>query len=149
MAEETVNPNEDAGHTAGNPGGVQARIQQAVDDLKNVASAKAEDLRAIASAKADEFRAAASATAGELRSAAGAKADEIRSAATAKADAWREMANAKAEEFRGRAEDAWGDARLKARSYQEDGEAYVRENPARAVLLGVAAGFVLATLIRK
>ncbi len=118
--------------------GIQGKIQQTVGGLKDAAAAKVDDLRAKASATADQ-----------LRSTAAAKGDELRSAASAKADEWRGVANAKAEEYRGRAEEAWGDVKVQARSYQEDGEAYVRENPTRALVLGVAAGFVLGLLVRK
>lgn len=140
MDEEPFNSDAAAEPTAETEGtgGVQGKIKQAADDLKHAATAKASDLKAKASAKADDLRAAAS-----------SKADELRSVASAKADEWRGMANAKAEEFRGKAEEAWGEARVQARSYQEDGEAYVRENPLRAVALGVAAGFVLGTFLRK
>ena len=35
------------------------------------------------------------------------------------------------------------------RTLQEDGEAYVRENPTKAVLTAVAAGFVLGLIFRR
>jgi ElaB/YqjD/DUF883 family membrane-anchored ribosome-binding protein len=35
------------------------------------------------------------------------------------------------------------------RTLQEDGEAYVRENPTKAVLTAVAAGFVLGLMFRR
>ena len=140
MADDPFNPNEAAEHTAEteNEGGLQAKIQSAVGDLKSAASSKADEFRAMAGAKAEE-----------LRGVAAAKADELRSAASAKAEEWRGAANAKAEEFRGRAEDAWGDVKIQARTYQEDGEAYVRENPTRSLLIGVTAGFVLGLILHK
>lgn len=88
-------------------------------------------------------------TADNLKAAAGAKADEFKSAASAKAEELRGAANAKAEELRGKAEEAWGDAKVRARTLQEDGEAYVRENPTRAIVGAVAAGFFLGMLLRK
>jgi ElaB/YqjD/DUF883 family membrane-anchored ribosome-binding protein len=140
MPEEPFNPNEASEHTAQGeiPGDVQSQIKQAAGDLKHAASAKL-----------DSVRAAASARAADLKSAASAKADEFRSAASAKAEEFRAAANAKAEEYRGKAEDAWGDAKITARTYQEDAEAYVRENPTRSLLIGVAAGFALGLMVRK
>lgn len=140
MPEEPFNPNEASEHTAQSetPSDVQSQIKQAAGDLKNAASAKLDSVKAAASAKT-----------ADLKTAASAKADEFRSVASAKAEEFRAAANAKAEEFRGRAEDAWGDAKITARTYQEDAEAYVRENPSRALLIGAAAGFVLGLMVRK
>lgn len=64
--------------------------------------------------------------------------DEIKSAAGAMAD-----------EYRGRAEDAWNDARYRVRSFQEDSEQYVRENPTRAVFSALGIGFVLGLIFRR
>ena len=43
----------------------------------------------------------------------------------------------------------YGETRARVRTFQEDGEAYVRENPTKAVLTAVVAGFVLALLFRR
>lgn len=88
-------------------------------------------------------------TADDLKSAANAKFNDLKSAATAKGEEIRTAANAKAEELRGKAEEAWGDAKVRARSLQEDGEAYVRENPTRTIVGAVAAGFLLGVILRK
>lgn len=65
-------------------------------------------------------------------------ADEFKSAATAVAD-----------DYRGRAEDAWNDARYRVRSFQEDSEQYVRENPTKAVFSALGIGFVLGLIFRR
>ncbi len=65
-------------------------------------------------------------------------ANEIKSAAGAVAD-----------EYRGRAEDAWNDARYRVRSFQEDSEQYVRENPTKAVFSALGIGFVLGLIFRR
>ena len=65
-------------------------------------------------------------------------AEDLRSAAT-------EMAG----EYRGKAEQAWGDARDRARTFQEDAEQYVRENPTKAVVTALGIGFVLGMIFRK
>jgi len=54
-----------------------------------------------------------------------------------------------AEEYRGKAEQAWGDARDRARTFQEDAEQYVRENPTKAVVTALGIGFVLGMIFRR
>ncbi len=65
-------------------------------------------------------------------------ADDLKSAAT-------DMAG----QYRGKAEQAWGDAQDKVRTFQEDGEAYVRDNPTKAVFTALGIGFVLGMIFRK
>jgi ElaB/YqjD/DUF883 family membrane-anchored ribosome-binding protein len=65
-------------------------------------------------------------------------ADELKSAAASVAD-----------EYRGKAEDAWNDARYRVRSFQEDSEQYVRENPTKAVFTALGIGFVLGLIFRR
>lgn len=52
-------------------------------------------------------------------------------------------------EYRGRAEQAWQDATTRARTLQEDGEQYVRENPTKAVFTALGIGFVLGLVFRR
>ena len=65
-------------------------------------------------------------------------ADDLRTAAT-------QMAG----EYRGRAEEAWGQAQERVRTFQEDGEQYVRENPTKAVFTALGIGFVLGVIFRR
>jgi ElaB/YqjD/DUF883 family membrane-anchored ribosome-binding protein len=58
-------------------------------------------------------------------------------------------AGAVAEEYRGKAEQVWGDARDRARTFQEDSEQYVRENPTKAVFTALGIGFVLGLIFRR
>ena len=58
-------------------------------------------------------------------------------------------AGAFAEEYRGKAEQAWGDARDRARTFQEDAEQYVRENPTKAIFSALGIGFVLGLIFRR
>lgn len=74
----------------------------------------------------------------DLRSAAGTMAGDLKSAA-----------GAMAEEYRGKAEQAWDDARERVRTFQEDGEQYVRENPTKAVFTALGIGFVLGLIFRR
>ena len=86
----------------------------------------------------DHLRAAA----GDLKEAAGAKVENIHQAVEQKADELRGAAQGKAQELRGAAESAWSDARSK-------GEAYVRDNPTKAVLIALGLGLLLGLLLRK
>jgi ElaB/YqjD/DUF883 family membrane-anchored ribosome-binding protein len=76
-------------------------------------------------------------------------AEELREAAEAKARELRSVAEAKAGEYRHKAEQAYDDAATRVRSLREDGEAYVRENPTRAVLTALGVGFVLGLIFRR
>ena len=67
-----------------------------------------------------------------------AAVDDIRTAAT-------QMAG----EYRGKAEEAWGQAQDRVRTFQEDGETYVRENPTKAVFTALGIGFVLGIIFRR
>jgi len=78
-----------------------------------------------------------------------AAAEDLKAAAEAKAQELRTVAEAKAHEYRGRAEHAFDEARVKARTFREDGEQYVRENPTRAVLTALGVGFVLGLIFRR
>ncbi|MDQ6622910.1 MAG: hypothetical protein M3Y86_05430 [Verrucomicrobiota bacterium] len=54
-----------------------------------------------------------------------------------------------ASEYRGKAEQAWDDAQVRARGFQEDGEQYVRDNPTKAVFTALGIGFVLGMIFRR
>src|SRR6266404_2095296 len=58
-------------------------------------------------------------------------------------------AGAFAEEYRGKAEQAWGDATDRVRTFQEDAEQYVRENPTKAIFTALGIGFVLGLIFRR
>jgi ElaB/YqjD/DUF883 family membrane-anchored ribosome-binding protein len=74
----------------------------------------------------------------DLKSAAGAVANEYRGKAE---EAWGEA--------RERAEEAWGEATDRARTFQQDAEQYVRENPTNAVVTALGIGFVLGMIFRR
>ena len=65
-------------------------------------------------------------------------AEELKTAAT-------EIAG----QYRGKAEQAWSDAQSRARTLQEDGEQYVRENPTKAVFTALGIGFILGVMFRR
>lgn len=65
------------------------------------------------------------------------------------ADDLRNAATQIAGDYRGRAEEAWGQARDRVRTFQEDSEQYVRENPTKAVFTALGVGFVLGLIFRR
>jgi ElaB/YqjD/DUF883 family membrane-anchored ribosome-binding protein len=83
----------------------------------------------------DHLKSAAS----DLKEAASAKIENIRQAAGQKADEFQEGAQGKAQELRGVAEKATS----QAKSWQAEGEAYVRDNPTKAILAALGVGFLL------
>ena len=87
--------------------------------------------------------------AGDLKEAAKTKVEDFRQAAGQKADELREAAQSKAQELRGTAESAWSDVSSQAKSWQAEGEAYVRDNPSKAVLIALSVGLLLGFLLRK
>jgi ElaB/YqjD/DUF883 family membrane-anchored ribosome-binding protein len=76
-------------------------------------------------------------------------AEDLKAAAEAKAQELRHVAESKANEFRSRAELAYDEYRSRARTLREDGEAYIRENPLRAVVTALGVGFVLGLIFRR
>ena len=52
-------------------------------------------------------------------------------------------------DYRDKATQAWGDAKVRVRTLQEDGEDYIRENPMKAVLTALGIGFVLGLIFRR
>ena len=89
----------------------------------------------------DHLKSAAS----DLKEAAGAKIENIRQVAGQKADEFRGAAQSKVQELRGAAEKATS----QAKSWQAEGEAYVRDNPTKAVLVALGVGLLLGFLLRK
>ena len=52
-------------------------------------------------------------------------------------------------EHRDKAEQTWDDARDRVRTFQEDANQYVRENPTKAVFTALGIGFVLGLIFRR
>src|SRR5215470_14007510 len=91
-----------------------------------------------AASRFETGKAHAKRAADELKAAAAAKAQELRETAAAKAQEFRQTASAKAQEFRDQ-----------AKTFQDESEAYIRENPMRAVLTALGVGFVLGVIFRR
>ena len=66
-----------------------------------------------------------------------------------KADQLRAAAHDKAQELRGAAESAWSDTKSQAKSWRAEGEAYVGDNPTKAVLIALGVGVLFGLLFRK
>jgi ElaB/YqjD/DUF883 family membrane-anchored ribosome-binding protein len=93
----------------------------------------------------DHLRAAG----GDIKEVVSAKVQDIRQAAADKTDQIREAAQGKAHELSGAVESAWSDARSQAKTWQAQGETYIRDNPTKAVFTALGVGFVLGLLLRK
>ena len=52
-------------------------------------------------------------------------------------------------EHRDKAEQTWDDARDRVRTFQEDADQYVRENPTKAVFTALGIGFILGLIFRR
>jgi ElaB/YqjD/DUF883 family membrane-anchored ribosome-binding protein len=61
----------------------------------------------------------------------------------------RSAAGAMTDEYLGCAEGIWNDARHRIRSFQDDSEQYVRENPTKAVFTALGVGLVLGLIFRR
>jgi len=70
---------------------------------------------------------------------------DLKEAASAKIENIRQAAGQKADELRGAVENA----KSQAESWQAEVEAYVRENPTKAVLVALGAGILLGLLLRR
>ena len=79
----------------------------------------------------------------------GSRFESTRTHARQAAEDLRSAATDIAGEYRGKAEAAWQDAQSRARTLQEDGEQYVRENPTKAVFTALGIGFVLGLIFRR
>jgi ElaB/YqjD/DUF883 family membrane-anchored ribosome-binding protein len=53
-----------------------------------------------------------------------------------------------AEDYRDKAEQSWDETKVRVRTWQEEGEEYVRENPTKAVFTALGIGFVLGLIVR-
>jgi len=58
-------------------------------------------------------------------------------------------ARATAKEYRGKAEQAWDEVQDRVRTFREDADDYVRENPTKAVFTALGIGFVLGLIFRR
>ena len=96
----------------------------------------------MASEKKEKEESAAPASAGEKIESGTA---HIRKAA----EDFKSVAGAVAGEYRGKAEEAWNDASDRVRSFQDDAEDYVRENPTKAIFTALGVGFVLGLIFRR
>jgi ElaB/YqjD/DUF883 family membrane-anchored ribosome-binding protein len=60
-----------------------------------------------------------------------------------------ESATAKvAEDYRDKSEQTWDQTKVRIRTWQEEGEEYVRENPMKAIFAALGIGFVLGFIFR-
>jgi ElaB/YqjD/DUF883 family membrane-anchored ribosome-binding protein len=95
-------------------------------------------------AKASAMRAAE-----ELRQATTQKASEIRTAATERAQQLRSTATERSADFREYADQALHDARDRYADIRVEGEKFVREKPAQAVMTAFGVGLFIGLILRR
>ena len=65
------------------------------------------------------------------------------------AEALESASTGMAEDYQNKAEGSWEEAKMRVRTWQDDGEEYVRENPMKAVFTALGIGFVLGLIVRR
>jgi ElaB/YqjD/DUF883 family membrane-anchored ribosome-binding protein len=65
------------------------------------------------------------------------------------AEDFKSAAGAIAGKYSGKVEQTWDDARDRVRTFQEDANQYVRENPTKTVFTALGIGFVLGLIFRR
>lgn len=98
----------------------------------------AEELRAAATDKAQQIRDTASERVKSARAQAETTAERLKTAALEGKHRFSEFADDKVNFTKDR-----------ARQYHEESEAYIRENPTKAILTALGVGFVLGALFRR
>ena len=53
-----------------------------------------------------------------------------------------------AEDYQDKAEQSWDETKVRVRTWQAEGEEYVRENPMKAVFTALGIGFLLGLMMR-
>jgi ElaB/YqjD/DUF883 family membrane-anchored ribosome-binding protein len=89
------------------------------------------------------------AAAEDLKAAAAGKIEDLRETAGQKTEEWRKAAEEKAKAASRAAEHAWFSAASKGQDWLTLGEAYVRKNPAQAVLIALGVGIVVGISLRQ
>jgi ElaB/YqjD/DUF883 family membrane-anchored ribosome-binding protein len=89
------------------------------------------------------------AAADEFKVTAGGKIEDLRQATGQKIDEFQKAAEGKAQEVSDAAEKAWSDARSKGKSWLAEGEAYVRNDPTKALVVALTLGIILGLRLRK
>ncbi|NNE93123.1 MAG: DUF883 family protein [Verrucomicrobiales bacterium] len=120
--------------------------QEAIEEssaTENFEAGKSHALQA-----AEELKTAAAQKAEELKAVAQEKGSQIKDAAVEKTQHFRDVATEKAEHLRGAAEQHLGDAKIRVDELREEGEKYVRENPAKSVLIALGLGFIIGRILR-
>jgi ElaB/YqjD/DUF883 family membrane-anchored ribosome-binding protein len=89
------------------------------------------------------------AAAADLKASATGKIEDLRQTVGQKTEEFRKAAADKAKEASSAAEHAWSSATSKGRDWFTEAEAYVRKNPAQAVLIALGVGIIVGISLRK
>lgn len=89
------------------------------------------------------------AAAEDFKAAAAGKIEDLRETAGQKTEEWRKAAEEKAKEASRAAEQAWSSTTSKGQDLLTEAEAYVRKNPAQAVLIALGVGIIVGVSLRR
>lgn len=123
-------------------------VKEAVTGFKDAAVTKAEELKSAAAAKAGELKAVGTTKYNELKSVGTAKFQDAKAAATAKYHEAKTAFDAKKAEVAEQGKMQFAYAKTKAHDIHVDSEAYVKENPTKAILIALGIGFLIGLLFR-
>lgn len=121
------------------------KIESSTEHAKKALDAAAEATRAVGDTVKHHAKTAFDAGKEHLTAAA----KDLGDAASVTYTGIREHAIAKTEEYKGKAQAALGDASTRVKTYQEEAEGYIRQNPLQAVGIAVGVGFLLGVLLRR
>lgn len=129
-------------------GKLKQRYGQLTDDDLTFTEGKGEELLARLRGKLGMSSEDLDGELSALRREVGSRVDQAREKASEIAGEVRARASAAATDVKAQAGVAYDQARERARSLQEDGEEYVRQNPRESLVAALLAGFVVGLLIR-
>jgi ElaB/YqjD/DUF883 family membrane-anchored ribosome-binding protein len=129
-------------------GKLKQRYGQLTDDDLTFAEGKGEELLARLREKLGISAEDLDSELNSMRREVGGRVDHARDRAAEIAGEVRARASAAATDVKAQAGVAYEQARQRARSLQEDGEEYVRQNPRESLVAALFAGFVVGLLIR-
>lgn len=126
-----------------------ADLRNAAGEFKETAGAQASKIKDKAVETANAFKASATEKADHLKSVATEKAQQYKSVATEKAQQYKSVATEKSQQAKETAQKQWDETRVKAKEIHVTAEDYIRQNPTKAVLYALGAGFLIGLISRN
>ena len=115
-----------------------ARLREKLGLSAHDLNALLEELKEKATGRVEQVKAKAADLADDVRAKVGAAVEDVKAKGAAAAD-----------EVKAQAGVAYDEARKRVRTFREDSEEYVRQNPRESLVAALCAGFVAGLLIRR